>query len=533
MKPESSPAIGIKRLADDYKQNGESTGKQGGKLTGMQSSLSASLRSMIIPVVLGFLAFCLLVTIYFSMGHAQEKSTPTSGIDNEDDVPPRDLFVRGKRDFYTPCPPKARRKVWLGDIKATHVPRAFRYSGWEILTEENKMKSGDYQILWKRKAGGDGSFVIGKPWQRFSRIPRTQVFESKDLFLAGFRRMQQRYDEKMKKQEYDPNLRQLSSNGDDLIYFIPETYRLVEESDRNLFETTILRDKTIGRNRPWFLKKVSVNNGRGVEVIPPDSPALYTAVARSQGDKKNVYVIQSYICNELTWFNGAKFDLRFYWVVASVDPLIVLYHDGYVRVGGAAYNESDFGSTGQHLTNHEYRVYRGRDDEDILADALWRRVRQHYEANRQRLSETLKVVDPVEHVRNQMKEAIGATAEAFKDTFTLVDPDTPPVSTENLFALYGADFIIDEDLDVFYVEAQSVPGGMTDKFDYRIELWRSLLWPMINVVEEIAIKQETDGKANLLPLESLDDYSIVYAGDWRYRYQGYKRSNNKKGCKEL
>jgi hypothetical protein len=49
MKPESSPAIGIKRLADDYKQNGESTGKQGGKLTGMQSSLSASLRSMIIP----------------------------------------------------------------------------------------------------------------------------------------------------------------------------------------------------------------------------------------------------------------------------------------------------------------------------------------------------------------------------------------------------------------------------------------------------------------------------------------------------
>jgi len=43
--------------------------------------------------------------------------------------------------------------------------------------------------------------------------------------------MQQRYDEKMKKQEYNPNLSQLSSNGDDLMYFIPETYRLVEESD--------------------------------------------------------------------------------------------------------------------------------------------------------------------------------------------------------------------------------------------------------------------------------------------------------------
>jgi hypothetical protein len=52
------------------------------------------------------------------------------------------------------------------------------------------------------------------------------------------------------------------------------------------------------------------------------------------------------------------------------------------------------------------------------------------------LSETLKGVDPVKHVRNQMKEAIGVTAEAFEETFTLVDPDTPPVSTKYLFALY-------------------------------------------------------------------------------------------------
>jgi hypothetical protein len=73
----------------------------------------------------------------------------------------------------------------------------------------------------------------------------------------------------------------------------------------------ILRGKTSGRNRPWFLKKVLVNNGRGVEVIPPDSPTLYTAVARSQEDKENDYIMQSYVCNELTWFNGAKFDLRF------------------------------------------------------------------------------------------------------------------------------------------------------------------------------------------------------------------------------
>ncbi|KAL3808172.1 hypothetical protein ACHAXA_009859 [Cyclostephanos tholiformis] len=517
------------RFANDIEKDDEIIRK---KRWGVQSSSLVTFHSMSSAAILGSLALSILMTICFSW-HMRRRGYIDSGIETENDGPPRDLFVRGKRDAYTPCPPEARRRAWLGELTQSHVPRAFRYSGWEILTDKTEMKSGNYQILWKRKAGSGGSsFAIGKPWQRFSRTPMTRVFESKDGFLAGFRRMQSQYDQKMLNREIEQNLTQRSSHGGDLMYFIPETYRLGEESDRNLFQSTILKDKADGHNRPWFMKKVSVNNGRGIEVLPPDSSALWTAVARSEGDKENDYVVQSYICNELTWANGAKFDLRFYWLVASVDPLIVLYHDGYVRVGGAAYNESNWDTTGQHLTNHEYRVYRGKEDEDILADALWRRVRQHYVANRQRLSETFKIVDPVKHVRNQMKEAIGATAEAFKETLTLVDPNTPPVTTENLFALYGADFIVDEDLDVFYVEAQSVPGGLTDTYDYRVELWRSLLRPMINIVEEIAIKQENDGRANLLPLESLEDYIIVYAGNWRYRYQGYKRSTNKKGCKQ-
>lgn len=41
--------------------------------------------------------------------------------------------------------------------------------------------------------------------------------------------------------------------------------------------------------------------------------------------------------------------------MASVDPLIVLYHDGYVRVGNAVYNETEFnGPRTQHLTTHTY-----------------------------------------------------------------------------------------------------------------------------------------------------------------------------------
>jgi hypothetical protein len=41
-----------------------------------------------------------------------------------------------------------------------------------------------------------------------------------------------------------------------------------------------------------------------------------------------------------------------YWFVASLDPLIVLYHDGYVRIGNGVYTEKNFSDTTSHLTSH-------------------------------------------------------------------------------------------------------------------------------------------------------------------------------------
>jgi hypothetical protein len=53
-------------------------------------------------------------------------------------------------------------------------------------------------------------------------------------------------------------------------------------------------------------------------------------------------IVQSYICNEVTWNHHHKFDLWVSWAVLSNDPLIVAYHDGYVCVENANYNESDW-----------------------------------------------------------------------------------------------------------------------------------------------------------------------------------------------
>ena len=71
--------------------------------------------------------------------------------------------------------------------------------------------------------------------------------------------------------------------------------------------------------------------------------------------------------------NQKKFDLRIYFLIASIDPLIVLYHDGYLRVALDAYN-SNINDTNKrgHLTNakiqkdHNMYVYNQQKESKVV-----------------------------------------------------------------------------------------------------------------------------------------------------------------------
>ena len=415
----------------------------------------------------------------------------------DEDGPPADLVIHGNRAKYTPVPPESRRLFYTEKKGSTTITRAFRHQGWTLVEEKDIHKAH----IFYRARGHKLDFTM-LPWQRFSRVKGSDNWEEKDNFFSGFRKYAKNHP------EHD-------------LYFLPETYCLEEKDEREAFETRL--NKNGGNNIPWLMKKVSVNNGKGIEVMGPNSKELHTAVQRSVRDKHNRYIVQSYICDELTWFGGNKFDLRMYWVVASIDPPIVLYHDGYVRVGGAAYDESDFSDSTKHLTNHAFRT---SETTDVTADDLYRRIREHYDQNYDRLSP--RMADPVQHVRKQMKEAIGTLYAAFRDVFP--SKEWTQYGTENLFGFYGCDFVIDNDLDVHFLEAQASPG-FGESYDYRVELFRDLYRPIPDIVEEIALKQQEDARANILPLNSLQGYEIVYAGDWQYKYKNYRRPDRKKECK--
>lgn len=101
------------------------------------------------------------------------------------------------------------------------------------------------------------------------------------------------------------------------------------------------------------------------------------------------------------------------------------------------------------------------------------------------------------------------------------------------YSLNGADFVLDNDLDVFYIEAQEAPG-LEEEFDFRVELHRDLWRPLIMTVAEIQDKLENDPTKSVLPLQNLGKWEIIYAASdvdqWAFEYKGYKRADIKPTC---
>ena len=143
-------------------------------------------------------------------------------------------------------------------------------------------------------------------------------------------------------------------------------------------------------------------------------------------------LVQKYICDEMT-YGGRKFDFRVFWMVASVDPLIVLYHttQNYVRIGHAKYDESNFNNTKSHLTTHTFRS----DEKKATWDEFKVYVEEFQALQGSRLAHLHQ--DPFSHVQNQVKQILSHLVDAFKNiTF-----HTRDFSSQNAFSLHAADLI--------------------------------------------------------------------------------------------
>jgi len=478
-----------------------------------------------VAIFLGILVFC-VVWNYFYRIHLRQSTTPGLWFPLSTPI--------------APVPSQVLEKTVCLSNGQTAMERAFRKRGWKIINvgsnstilqdTHNCAKNGLASVIWTKKKHF-GKMGVFKPWQRYSWIPHQNQMSMKSFMLINLLN-------RSRKVTHQP------------VSFVPETFILPRNNPTLILNR--LREQG-GMNEPWVIKLAATDNGIGIAMLGPKSPELQTLIqilelpnqeipqvmtkirdqlvfnqpndqrspedvqrARDRSESLNDDIIfQRYVCNELT-FKGHKFDLRLYYLIASVNPLVVLYHDGSLRVALGEYNSSDFSSTHDHLTNlGQNRAF--KDASASFED--WKlELEKHVKTNAEWFAHSSIITkNPLQHIRNQIKSSLAELIASVRhnafEGFAFSESQEWPM--ENGFSLMGADFIVDDRLNVYLTETQSSPG-LSDSLPVKKALNNLLLPNKVAILEEVMDKQSRDQA--LLPLRNQGTFELIFTDDYQFTY---------------
>ena len=225
---------------------------------------------------------------------------------------------------------------------------------------------------------------------------------------------------------------------------MPETFDLAEESQCLDFTQRVRSENS--SKLSWILKISRYShNGEGLMLLDAAS-ALNIANEPQACPFKNKVIAQRYIENPLL-INNQKFDFRAYLVVASMDPLLLLYHDGYVKFSLEQYNLTSM-DPAVHLTNTNVAKERVKDleeAENLMQEQSWsfEKFAKHMKKKHSTRSGWM------EEFRARIKEVMLHSVLMNLDRL---------LHHPRVFEMFGFDFILDEDLHVWYLETNLTPS---------------------------------------------------------------------------
>ena len=171
------------------------------------------------------------------------------------------------------------------------------------------------------------------------------------------------------------------------------------------------------------------------------------------GEKhKKPLFVQKYIQNPLLMDRVHKFDFRVQVMIASTNPLIAFYHDGFLRVSLKDFNP-DSKDLYVHLTNvHQSAdIVKKETDEKKKEDMKGQQLRFMSEFQDYMIAEGY-TSDPEwldNYLRPLFKKALAhllrMTSEKWYD------------KNSGLFRVWGFDFMMDTSLNIYFIEANIVP----------------------------------------------------------------------------
>ncbi|XP_059393548.1 tubulin polyglutamylase TTLL7-like isoform X1 [Carassius carassius] len=241
--------------------------------------------------------------------------------------------------------------------------------------------------------------------------------------------------------------------------FIPKTWIFPAECTQ--FQNYVKELKRKRKQKTFIVKPANGAMGHGISLI-----RNYEKLP-----VQDHFIVQEYLDKPFL-MEGYKFDLRFYILVTSCDPLrVFLYNDGLVRMGTEKYhtpNESNLNQLYMHLTNYSVNKHNENFERDETADKGSKRsIGWFTEFLRTNDYDVAKFWGDVSEL--VVKTLIVAEPHVLH-AYRMCRPGQPPGSASICFEVLGFDIILDRKLKPWLLEINRAPSFGTDqKIDYDVK----------------------------------------------------------------
>ena len=311
-----------------------------------------------------------------------------------------------------------------------------------------------------KKAGWHTFHEIGKHFncfgQVYNHIPGHGYLIRKDLLSEAGNNW-------IKKFEHKPQCFNKNS-------FFPFSLRLYDKEECLTFFNDINSSHYERRKKEespiLYVIKVGfgVHRGAGVFIFDEENEKYYKELygnGSKCGEIEENLIAQEYIHDPLTVSNGHKFDFRLYMMIASVNPLIVYYFDGFLRVSMSKYSK-DSTERDVHLTNTELykekiaQFCKDPNSTEIIFNGLTCSELRNFQMRtleqfHQEMMDTGVVTDP-NWLDNYLRPEF---QKAFIHSAKMVHPQL--YRSSNVYEMFGVDMVMDEKFNLKVIEVNASP----------------------------------------------------------------------------
>ncbi|XP_031505815.1 uncharacterized protein LOC116268178 [Nymphaea colorata] len=208
----------------------------------------------------------------------------------------------------------------------------------------------------------------------------------------------------------------------------------------------------------WIVKPGELSNrGQGITVID-EMYELNTILKKREkhfNGTEKTYIVQKYIEKPLL-YKGRKFDIRHYMMISRLHGCMRAYWfgEGYIRTSSYEFNINDIGEEIIHLTNDAIQKYcdgYGKYEEgNKVSYNDFQRYMDSLQPETSREGKEAPQFSFSEMIYPRMK---AIALDAVKATYLQLDPN----SLEHNFEIFGLDFMIDCNYDVWLIEVNTNP----------------------------------------------------------------------------